>query len=207
MTNIASLYPRGPACSPRRFAVREKQVKAILIGPPGSGKGTQAYMLAAKFAIPRIAPQQLIRESISVGSRLGMAANHYLEAGDPVPSNVMNALIAERISQIDCLRHGFILDGYPRSLEQAVRLTRSLAARDTTIDAVLNLQVPDDELLARAKDSARADDTDETIQSRLHMYRMRAAPLLYYYAHNLVPVDGAGSIDEVFTRVLQALSR
>ncbi|AGB22390.1 LOW QUALITY PROTEIN: adenylate kinase-like kinase [Mycobacterium sp. JS623] len=182
-------------------------MRAILIGPPGSGKSTQAYMLATKFAIPHIAPEQLIRESISVGSRLGVAANHYLETGDPVPSNVMNALMADRISQIDCLRRGFILDGYPRLLEQAVRLTRSLGPRDTTIDAVLHLQVPDTELLARAKNSARADGTDETIQSRLHMYRMRAAPLLDYYAHNLVPVDGAGSVDEVFTRVLQALGR
>jgi adenylate kinase len=207
MTNIVSLYPRGPACGAKRFAVHEKRIKAILIGPPGSGKGTQAYMLAAKFAIPRIAPEQLISESISVGSRLGMAANHYLAAGDSVPSNVMNALMAERIGQIDCLRHGFILDGYPRSLEQAVRLTRSLAARDTAIDAVLNLQVPDDELLARAKISARVDDTDETIQSRLHMYRTRAVPLLDYYVHHLVTVDAAGSIDEVFARVLQALGQ
>jgi adenylate kinase len=160
-------------------------VKTIFIGPPGAGKGTQAYMLAAKFAIPHVAPGRLIRESISVGSRLGMAANHHHEAGDPVPSNVMNALVADRISQIDGLRSGFILDGYPRSLEQAVRLTRSLAARNTTIDAVLNLQVSDDELLVRAKNSARVDDIDEVIQSRLHMYRLRA-PLLYYYVHNLI---------------------
>jgi adenylate kinase len=207
MTNIASRYPRGRACGPKRFIVQEKQLRAILIGPPGSGKGTQAYMLAAKFAIPRIVPEQLIRESISVGSRLGTAANHYLREGEPVPSNVMNALMADRIGQIDCLRQGFVLDGYPRSLEQAVRLTRSLAAREYTIDAVLNLQVPDDELLARAKNSGRVDGTDETIQSRLDMYRMRAAPLLDYYAHNLVPVDGAGSMDEVFRRVLQALGR
>ena len=96
-------------------------MRTIFIGPPGAGKGTQAYMLAAKFALPHVAPGRLIRESISVGSRLGMAANHHHEAGDPVPSNVMNALVADRISPIDGLRSGFILDGYPRSLEQAVR--------------------------------------------------------------------------------------
>jgi adenylate kinase len=182
-------------------------VRTILIGPPGAGKSTQGYMLAAKFAIPHISPGQLVRESVSVGSRLGIAAKHHLEAGDPVPPSVTNALVADRISQIDCLRHGFILDGYPRSLEQAVRLTRSLAARDTTIDAVLNLQVRDDELLARANNRARTPDTDEIIQSQSQLYRTRAAPLLYYYAHRLVTVDGAGAIDEVFTRVLRALGR
>jgi adenylate kinase len=136
-----------------------------------------------------------------------MAAKHHLEAGDLVPSNLTNALVADRISQIDCRRHGFILDGYPRSLEQAAKLTRTLAARDTNIDTVLNFQVCDDELLTRATSRARADDTDEVIGTRLKVYREHTAPLLDYYGNKLVTVDGAGSIDEVFTRVLRALGR
>jgi adenylate kinase len=182
-------------------------VRIILIGPPGAGKGTQAYRLAAKFAIPPISTGQLVRESVSVGSRLGMAAKHYLEAGELVLSNLTNGLVADRISQIDCRRHGFILDGYPRSLEQAAKLTRTLAARDTNIDTVLNFQVRDDELLTRLKGRGRADDTDEVIQIRLKVYREQTAPLLDYYGNKLVTVDGVGSIDDVFMRVLHALGR
>jgi adenylate kinase len=178
-----------------------------LIGPPCAGKGTQAYRLAAKFASPPISTGRLLRESVSVGSKLGMAAKSLLEAGDLVPSNLTNALVADRISQIDCRRHGFILDGYPRSLEQAARLARTLAACDTTIDAVLNFQVSDGELLKRAKSRARADDSDELLRIRLKAYRDHTVPLIGYYGNKLVTIDGAGSIDEVFTRVLRALGR
>ena len=178
-----------------------------MIGPPGAGKGTEAYKVAAKFAIPHISTGQLLRESVSVGSRIGTAAKHYLEAGDLVPSNLTNALVADRISQIDCRRHGFILDGYPRSLEQAAKLTHTLAARDTNIDTVLKFQVRDDELLTRLKRRGRADDTDEVIHNRLRVYREQTAPLLDYYGNELVTIDGVGSIDEVFTRVLRALGR
>jgi adenylate kinase len=183
-------------------------VRTILIGPPSAGKSTQAYKLAAKFAIPHISTGQLLRESVSVGSRLGMTAKHHLEDGDLVPSSLTNALVADRISQTDCRRYGFILDGYPRSVEQAAKLTRSLAARDTSIDTVLSLHVCEDELLTRAKRRARADDIDEVVlQTRLKMYREQTAPLLDYYSNKLVSVDGAGSIDEVFTRVLRAVGR
>jgi adenylate kinase len=117
-------------------------------------------------------------------------------------------LVADRISQTDCRRHGFILDGYPRSVEQAAKLTRSLAARDTSIDTVLSLHVCEDELLMRATRRARADDSDEVVlQTRLKMYREQTAPLLDYYGNKLVSVDGSGSIDEVFTRVLRAVGR
>jgi adenylate kinase len=105
-------------------------VRSILIGPPGAGKGTQAHKLAAKFAIPHIFTGQLFRESVGAGTKLGMAAKHYLAAGD-------HALVADRLSQPDCRRHGFIRDGYPRSLEQAEAVSRTLAARDTSIDAAL----------------------------------------------------------------------
>jgi adenylate kinase len=182
-------------------------VKTILIGPPCAGKGTQAYRLSAKFASPPISTGQLLRENVSVGSKLGMAAKSHLEAGDLVPSNLTNALVADRISQIDCCRHGFILDGYPRSLEQAARLTRTLAARDTTIDTVLIFQVSDGELLKRAKSRARADDTDEVFRIRLKVYREHTVPLIGYYGNKLVTVDGTGPIDEVFTRVVRALGR
>ena len=98
------------------------------MGPPGAGKGTQAHKLAAKFAIPHISTGQLFRESVGAGTKLGTAAKHYLDAGDLVPSDLTNASVADRMSQPDCRRHGFILDGYPRSLEQADAVSRTLAA-------------------------------------------------------------------------------
>jgi adenylate kinase len=182
-------------------------LRIVLIGAPGAGKGTQACKLAAKFAVPHVSTGQLLRESVRLRSKLGMAAKHYIEAGDLVPAELTNTLVADRIGQTDCRRNGFILDGYPRSLEQAQALSCTLAARDTSIDAVLNPQVCEDELFTRLNCRARADDTDEVIQNRLKVYREQTAPLLDYYANQLITVDGVGSIDEVFTRVLRALGR
>ena len=96
-----------------------------MIGPPGAGKGTQAHKLAGKFAIPHIFTGQLFRESVSAGIKLGMAAKKYLDAGNLVPSDLTKALVADRMSQPDCRRHGFIRDGYPRSLEQAEAVSRT----------------------------------------------------------------------------------
>ena len=182
-------------------------MRIILLGPPGAGKGTQAQKLSSKFAIPHVSTGDLFRESISIGTKLGMAAKRYLIAGDLVPSDVTNALVSDRISQTDCRRNGFILDGYPRALEQAEALTRTLANRGDNIDAVLEFQVPEDRLLERLRERARADDTDEVIRNRLRVYRQQTAPLLAHYHNKLVTVDGVGSIDEVFTRALRALRR
>jgi adenylate kinase len=182
-------------------------VRIILLGPPGAGKGTQAQKLSSKFAIPHVSTGDLFRESISIGTKLGMAAKRYLIAGDLVPSDVTNALVRDRISQTDCRSNGFILDGYPRALEQAEALTRTLADRGDNIDAVLEFQVPEDRLLERLRERARADDTDEVIHNRLRVYRQQTAPLLAHYHNKLITVDGVGSIDEVFTRALRALRR
>lgn len=106
-----------------------------------------------------------------------MAAKQHLDAGDLVPSDLANALVADRMSQPDCHRHGFIRNGYPRSLEQAEAVSRTLAARDTSTDAALKFQVREDELLTRLKRRARADDTDEVIHNRLRVYQEQTAPL------------------------------
>jgi adenylate kinase len=181
-------------------------VRIVLLGPPGAGKGTQAQKLADKLGIPQISTGELFRKNITDGTKLGLEAKRYLDAGDLVPSDVTNALVEDRISQPDAA-HGFILDGFPRSVEQAEALTRMLDARNTKVDAVLEFKVCEEELLKRLKDRGRADDTEEVIHNRMNVYRAETAPLLEYYRDELKTVDAVGSPDEVFARAVQALGR
>jgi adenylate kinase len=181
-------------------------VRVVLLGPPGAGKGTQAQKLSEKLGIPQISTGDLFRQNISDGTPLGVEARRYLDAGDLVPSSLTNALVEDRISQPDAAQ-GFILDGYPRSVEQAKALHDMLEARDTRLDAVLEFQVSEDELRKRLRDRGRADDTDEVIHNRMNVYRAETEPLLQYYADELKAVDAVGNLDEVFARALRALGR
>jgi adenylate kinase len=177
-----------------------------LLGPPGAGKGTQAQKLSEKLGVPQISTGDLFRDNISRGTKLGLEAKRYLDAGDLVPSDLTNALVADRISQPDAA-DGFILDGYPRSVEQAEALRKLLEAQGTKIDAVLEFQVCEEELLKRLKERGRADDTEEVIHNRMKVYRDETEPLLQYYRNELKPVDAVGGVDEVFARALRALGR
>ena len=123
-----------------------------------------------------------------------------------MPSELTNALVDKRLDEADAAE-GFILDGYPRSVEQAEALTRMLAARNTKLDAVVEFRVCEEELLKRLKDRGRADDTEEVIHNRMKVYRDETAPLLEYYGGTVKTVDAVGSLDEVFARALQALGR
>jgi adenylate kinase len=181
-------------------------VRVVLLGPPGAGKGTQAEKLSEKLNIPQISTGDLFRDNIRRGTPLGLEAKRYLEAGDLVPSDLTNALVEDRISQPDAA-DGFILDGYPRSVQQAEALTRMLEKRDTKVDAVLEFQVCEEELLKRLKDRGRADDTEEVIHNRMNVYRDETEPLLEYYRNELKTVDAVGGPDEVFARALRALGR
>jgi len=181
-------------------------VRLVLLGPPGAGKGTQAVKLADKLGIPQISTGELFRQNITQGTPLGLAAKRYLDAGDLVPSELTNALVEDRISQPDAA-DGFILDGYPRSVDQAKALQRMLEDRHTKIDSVLEFQVSEDELFNRLKDRGRADDTEEVIRNRMQVYRDETAPLLDYYRDVLKPVDAVGSPDEVFARAVAAVGR
>jgi adenylate kinase len=177
-----------------------------LLGPPGAGKGTQAQKLAEKLGVPQISTGELFRDNIENGTKLGLEAKHYLDAGDLVPSELTNQLVDDRLNDSDAA-HGFILDGYPRSLEQAKALHDMLERRGTDIDAVIEFRVSQDELLQRLKERGRADDTDDVILNRMKVYRDETAPLLEYYNGKLKTVDAVGTVDEVFARALHALGK
>ncbi|WP_179470001.1 adenylate kinase [Mycolicibacterium vinylchloridicum] len=179
-------------------------MRIVLLGPPGTGKGTQAADLAEKFGIPHISTGDLFRHNISTGTELGLEAKKYLDAGDLVPATLTNALVDSRLDDAD-VSDGFILDGFPRSVEQAEALKQMLSRRNLKLDAVLEFRVPEEELVTRLMSRGRADDNEDTIRNRFKVYRDETAPLLDYYRDELKTVDAVGGLDEVFARALQAL--
>ena len=182
-------------------------MRLILLGPPGAGKGTQATFVKEAFGIPQISTGDLFRKNINEGTELGVEAKRYLDAGDLVPSTLTNALVEDRIEDEDAAA-GFILDGYPRSVEQAKALDEMLKNHNTKLDVVLEFAVSEDELFTRLKSRGRADDTEDVIRNRMQVYRDETEPLLEYYSHNnLQTVDAVGTLDEVFARALRALGR
>jgi adenylate kinase len=181
-------------------------VRVVLLGPPGAGKGTQAVKLAEKLELPHLSTGDLFRENIGNGTELGLKAKSYLDAGDLVPSELTNELVDDRLSNPDT-DAGFILDGYPRSVQQAQALHDMLERRGIELDTVLELRVPEDALFERLKARGRADDTDDVIRNRMNVYRDETAPLIEYYSRELKTVEAVGTVDEVFARALQALGK
>lgn len=181
-------------------------MRIVLLGPPGAGKGTQAQKLADNLGVLQVSTGDLFRYNINNGTALGLEAKKYLDAGDLVPAALTNALVDDRLDNDD-VAVGFILDGYPRSVEQATALDAMLKKRNLALDAVLEFRVPEDELVSRLQGRGRADDTEDIIRNRFRVYRDETAPLLDHYSETLVTVDAVGELDEVFGRALKALGR
>lgn len=179
-------------------------MRLVLLGPPGAGKGTQAELLSDKLGVPHISTGNLFRANISQQTPLGREAEKYTLAGNLVPSDVTNRMVEARIAEPDAV-NGFVLDGYPRTVDQAEALERMLKETDHKLDAVLSIEVVEDVVVERMLGRGREDDTEEVIRNRMHVYQSETAPLLDHYDGLVVTVDGVGTVDEVNERMLQAL--
>ena len=155
-------------------------MRVVLLGPPGAGKGTQAVRLAEKLGVPHISTGELFRHNISTGTALGVRAKQYLDAGELVPTSLTNDLVDDRLNEAD-VAGGFILDGFPRTIEQAEALHDMLERRGLKLDAVVEFRVPEEVLVERLMSRGRADDTEDVIRNRFRVYRDETAPLLDYY--------------------------
>lgn len=188
-----------------------KQVRLLIIGAPGAGKGTQASKIAARYDVPAIATGDIFRANIKEGTELGQRVKAIIERGELVPDELTNEIVADRLSQPDAVA-GFLLDGYPRTVEQVASLDAFLAARGTALDAVVLLETDTDEvvkrLIKRAELEGRADDTEEVIRHRQNVYAQQTAPLIALFKDRelLVAVDGLGAIDEVAARIVAGLN-
>jgi len=216
-TNVplsADGYPIRPKTSAipviKKHHRHEHPTHLIIMGPQGSGKGTQAGRIAAAFGIPAISTGDIFRANIKGKTELGMLAQQYTDKGELVPDEVTNSMIKDRLKAPD-VRGGFLLDGYPRTAAQVVALDQMLADMGTQLDGVIELTADRDELMrriaGRAHDEGRADDTPEAIARRLDIFAQQTAPLTQGYAARglLAQVDGIGDVQEVTDRIVAAL--
>ena len=185
-------------------------MRIVLLGPPGAGKGTQAAQVACRFGCPHIATGDIFRANVAEGTELGRAAQEYMDLGDLVPDELVIAMVMERLGEDDC-EAGFVLDGFPRTVNQAEALDRQLVDLGVPLHAVLCFEADEEELLRRLAGRAaaqhRADDVEQTIRHRLEVFAIKTRPLIDYYAHRglLVNVDAIGPIEVVTKRILDDL--
>ena len=183
-------------------------MRLILLGTPGAGKGEQATRLSGKFSIPHVSTGDLLRREMEEGTEVGRRISEFVNRGELVSDTVTQAILENRLREADCAT-GFILDGFPRNLNQADFLQAALERMNAPVDVVLNIEVPDGTVIDRLAMRNRLDDTPETIRHRLKVYRKVTAPLVDYYdrAGILKRIDGDGSPEEVTQRILTCLAR
>lgn len=180
--------------------------RLVFLGAPGSGKGTQAEILAETLGIPAISTGDMLREAVAAGSDLGARVSAIMSSGELVDDGTMAEVVRERLRQQDAAA-GFLLDGYPRTLPQARTLSQILSEMSTELDSVLLIDVPEEELMKRALARQRADDQEEVIRNRIRVYHEKTEPLVEFYGglQLLRSVDGDQTIDEVAAAVRQAV--
>ena len=185
-------------------------IRLLLIGPPGAGKGTQATLLAKRFGIPAISTGDIFRENVAGKTELGVEAKGYMDRGEYVPDDLTNALVRDRLSKPDC-QDGFLLDGYPRTIDQVHELDDILRENGTKLDIVVQLTADTEEIVSRlanrALEQGRTDDTPEVIRTRQAVYEEQTAPLIDVYASRslVAKVDGLGEVKTVTARITEVL--
>ncbi|QJA00794.1 adenylate kinase [Leifsonia sp. PS1209] len=183
----------------------------LIVGPPGAGKGTQASRITTAYGIPDISTGDIFRANIKNETPLGLQVKAIVDAGDYVPDSLTNELVTNRIAEDDA-KNGFLLDGYPRTLDQVAYLDELLEKNGQKLDAVIQLVADQDEIVARlskrAQEQGRADDSEEAIRHRQEVYVRETSPLIDVYRSRglLVEVDGLGDMDEVAARIKSALA-
>ena len=182
--------------------------RIVLLGPPGAGKGTQAELLADQLGVPAISTGDMLRQAVSSGTELGGKVQGIMASGALVDDGTMADVVKDRLAKADA-RQGFLLDGYPRTLPQAHTLEGILSAAGRELDAVVLVEVPEEELVRRAVLRGRGDDSEEVVRERLRVYREKTEPLIGYYRERglLYPIDGHLPVDKVTSQMLIALGR
>lgn len=178
--------------------------RLVLLGPPGAGKGTQAALLSEKLNIPHISTGDLFRANIGQGTPLGIEAKQYMDAGELVPTDVTARMVRSRLEEEDA-KAGFLLDGFPRTVEQADILTELLAEKGEKLDAVLNFVIDEDVVVQRMLARGREDDKEDVIRNRLKVYHSETKPLIEHYGDLIIDVEAEGDVEEINQRVLDAL--
>jgi adenylate kinase len=184
--------------------------RLLIVGPQGSGKGTQGVRIAEALGVPVVSTGDVFRANVAGGTDLGVQVKEIIDAGQLVPDELTSAVVRDRLSKEDAAG-GFLLDGYPRNLPQVMHLDEFLGGREEKLDAVIVLEVPREESIARlskrALEQGRADDTEAVIAQRLAIYESETAPIIGVYATRGIvdEIDGTGSVDEITDRILAAL--
>ena len=179
-------------------------MKLLFLGPPGAGKGTQAENVAEALDLAHVSTGEMFRWHVSEGTELGLEVSAIMQRGDLVPDSLTITMLNDRISRSDATG-GYILDGFPRTLAQAEALDAAIG--DPPMTAVIVLEAPEDELVARLLERGRADDTEESVRNRLSVYADDTAPLIEFYEPRgiVIRIQGVGEISEISSRILDAL--